>query len=54
MFPPNQGNFLEGSVKILQDHLAKMGIVVRRPEMLKEAALKIGKLYHELKKEEEF
>jgi hypothetical protein len=54
MFPPNQEDFLDGSIRILQDHLAKMGIVVRRPEMLKDAALAIGELYHKLKKEEEF
>lgn len=54
MFPPNQENFLDGSVRILQEHLAKMGIIVRKPEMLKGAAVEIGELYHRLKKEEEF
>ena len=48
MFAPHEKRFVEESTRLLQEQLAKMGVVIRKPEQLKETVLKIGKRYHEL------
>jgi len=53
MYPPHEKKFVDNSTKEIKDELAKMGVVIRNPEQLKEAVLQIGKRYHELKKTEE-
>jgi predicted metal-dependent hydrolase len=53
MYPPHQKRFVDESTKAIQGQLAKMGVIIRRPEELKDTVLKIGKRYHELKKIEE-
>lgn len=53
MFPPHQKKFVDESTKLIKGQLVKMGVVISRPERLKDTLLQIGILYHELKKEEE-
>lgn len=53
MYPPHKKKFVDESTKSIQSELAKMGVVIRKPEQLKETVLQIGQRYHELKKTEE-
>lgn len=53
MHKQTEEKFLKSSLEILQKQLAEEGIITKKIRNFKETILNIGKLYHDLKKEEE-
>ena len=53
LYALNQKKFVEESLTIIHEKLADMGVVIRKPEQLKETVLTIGERYHQYKKQEQ-
>ena len=54
MYKPNEDKFVEKSLRMLQNEFVMQGVVIFNIEDFREIVVKVGKLYHEYMKKEEF